>query len=99
MVRNHHVRRLHKKKPKDPFDVLVYFFTVATPLFELPQAYAIYSTKSAANVSSLTWGFFLVADFVWLGYAIKHKIKPLIIMYSFYMAVEFSIVAGIILYS
>ncbi|MGH7196409.1 MAG: PQ-loop domain-containing transporter [Candidatus Saccharimonadales bacterium] len=99
MVRHHHTHLIHKKKRKDLFDTLVYFFTVATPLFELPQAIAIYSSKSAEHVSVYTWAFFLVADVVWLGYAFRHKIKPLMVMYVFYLVVETSIVAGILLYS
>jgi uncharacterized protein with PQ loop repeat len=102
MVQHHRVRQLHKKnkkEPKEPFDYLVYFFMVATPMFEVPQAYAIHVGKSAENVSPYTWGFFFVASFVWLIYSIKHKLKPLIFMYSMYILVEATIVAGIIMYS
>lgn len=95
----HHVRHNHKQRPKEPFDLVVYFFMVATPMFEVPQAYTIYSTQSAASVSPYTWGFFFVASFVWLTYAIKHRLKPLIFMYCLYILVEASIVAGILLYS
>jgi uncharacterized protein with PQ loop repeat len=99
MVRHHHIARLHKKKPKEPFDFVVYFFTVATPLFELPQAIAIYSAKSAENVAMPTWIFFLFADVVWIIYAIRNRLLPLVIMYIIYLAVEIAIVAGIIIYS
>jgi uncharacterized protein with PQ loop repeat len=99
MVRNHHVHRIHKKKQKDKYDYLVYFFTVTTPLFELTQAYEIYRKQSAENVSVPMWLFFLVSDFVWLGYAIRHKLKPLLVMYIFYILVETSIVIGIFIYS
>ena len=99
MVQHHHVRHYKKKKDKEPFDYVVYFFMIATPLFELPQAYAIHSTKDAANVSPYTWGFFFIASMVWLTYAIRNKLRPLIIMYSMYLVVEASIVAGIIMYS
>lgn len=99
MARHHHVHRVHKKKPKDFLDMLVYFFTVATPLFELPQAIEIYSSKSAENVSASTWIFFLVSDIVWLAYAWRHKIVPLFVMYICYLIVEISIVVGIVLYS
>lgn len=99
MARHPHVSRLRKKQPKTSFDFVVYFFTVATPLFELPQAIAIYNSKSAVNVSIWTWLFFLVADVVWIGYALRHKIRPLVVMYSFYLVVELSIVVGILMYS
>jgi uncharacterized protein with PQ loop repeat len=99
MVRNPHVIRVHKKQPKEPFDFVVYFFTVATPLFEVPQAVAIYSAKSAENVSMATWVFFLFADVVWLIYAMRRKLVPLVIMYLIYLVIEASIVAGIIVYA
>lgn len=99
MARQQPVRHLHPKKHKEPFDYLVYFFVVATPLFELPQSWAIHSSKSAENVSVITWLFFFISSFVWLVYAIKHKLKPLIVMYCIYILVDASIVIGIIMYS
>jgi uncharacterized protein with PQ loop repeat len=96
-MRHHHV--LHKKKQKEPFDFVVYFFTVATPLFELPQAISIYTSQDASGVSIWTWGFFCLADVVWITYAVRRKILPLIFMYSGYLLIELSIVAGILLYS
>ncbi|MEK7152829.1 MAG: PQ-loop domain-containing transporter [Patescibacteria group bacterium] len=99
MARHHHIARIHKKKPKEPFDFLVYFFTVATPLFEIPQAVAIYTAKSAENVPLLTWVFFLFADVVWLVYAIRNKLVPLALTYLLYLIVEIAIVGGILVYS
>lgn len=91
--------RLQKKKHKDPFDYVVYFFMIATPLFEVPQAYVIHSTQNAESVSPFTWCFFFLSSTVWLTYGIKHKIKPFIFMYSLYLLVEATIVIGILLYS
>lgn len=103
MVQHSHVRHLHKKKQKtaakEPFDYVVYFFMIATPLFELPQAYIIHSTQTAQNISPYTWGFFFIGSIVWLTYSIRNKLKPLIVMYSGYLVVEASIVAGIIMYA
>jgi len=96
MPRRHH--RHLKEKPKDWIDYAIYFFVFATPLFELPQAYEIYVNKSSADVSILTWGFFLIASFFWLIYASKHKMLPFIITYSLYLVVEIVIVTGIIMY-
>lgn len=88
-----------KKQKKDIFDYLVYVFAIAAPLFELPQAITIYANQSAENVSIFTWGFFLVADIVWLLYAIRHRLPPLVLLYIIYLLVEASIVIGIIIYS
>lgn len=99
MVQHHHVRKIHSKKRKEPLDYFVYFFTIATPLFEIPQAYEIYSSQDAESVSLLTWSFFFMASVVLLAYAIKNRLKPLIVMYTLYMMAESTIVVGIVLYS
>jgi uncharacterized protein with PQ loop repeat len=92
-------RKIIKKPKKDFLDYLVYLFAVATPMFELPQAITIYVNQSAENVSILTWGFFLLADVVWLVYAIRHRLPPLVVLYIIFLVVEASIVAGIFIYS
>ncbi len=95
----HRPAQKKEKRRQDPFNYIVYVFMVATPMFELPQAYDIYSSKDATSVSVYTWGFFFVSSIVWLTYSIKHRLKPLIFMYCLYILVEASIVTGIILYS
>ena len=98
-TQKHSAKKVHEKPKKEFFDYIVYFFTIATPLFELPQAYAIYVNKSAEDVSLLTWGFFLLDNFVWIIYAIKRRVIPLLITTLLYLLVEIAIVIGIILYA
>jgi len=103
--RHGHPRRVTKvalpvsSTAKHPLDYVVYFFSIATPLFELPQAYAIYSSHSAVDVSLTTWGFFLLDNVVWIIYAYKRKIIPLLVSTILYLLFELSIVVGILLYS
>lgn len=92
-------KHAQKKQHKQPFDYVVYFFTVATPLFELPQLFAIYGSKDAASVSAWTWGFFLIASVVFAVYTLREKIYPLFVAYTLYTIIEAIIVIGIILYS
>lgn len=94
----HHSKIIKKGQAKEPFDYIVYFFTIATPLFELPQAYAIYANQSADDVSLLTWSFFLLDNFVWIIYALKRRVVPLFVTTILYLVVEIAIVIGIILY-
>ena len=94
----HHVKKVHKTAKKEPFDYVVYFFTIATPLFELPQAYTIYTHGSAQDVSLLTWSFFLLDNVVWIVYALKRKVIPLLVSTALYLLVEAIIVVGIILH-
>jgi uncharacterized protein with PQ loop repeat len=89
---------LRKKEPRGPFDYVVYFFTFVTPLFELPQAYEIFSRQSAQDVSVWTWAFFCIDNFVWIAYAIRNGIRPVLITSILYEIIELTILAGIILY-
>ncbi|HSE60877.1 MAG TPA: PQ-loop domain-containing transporter [Candidatus Saccharimonadales bacterium] len=95
----HPVHRKKSHRQTETFDYIVRFFVVATPLFELPQAWQIYATQSARDVSLPTWIFFCIADVVWIVYACKLKSVPLQVTYSLYLAIEISIVVGILLYS
>jgi uncharacterized protein with PQ loop repeat len=92
----HHV---HKRKQKSTFDYLIYFFVFTTPLFELPQAYLIYSNQDAQDVSIFTWAYFAVSSVAWITYGIRKRIKPIIFAYSLYLIIETSIVIGILRYS
>ena len=91
-------KHLHQKPKKQFFDYFLYFFMVATPLFELPQAYAIYKHQNADNISLSTWGFFVLSSVAWIIYAVRNKLKPLIITYILYICIEGSIVIGILIY-
>ncbi|MGH7156679.1 MAG: PQ-loop domain-containing transporter [Candidatus Saccharimonadales bacterium] len=86
------------KKPKDAFDKIIYFFAFAAPLFELPQLITIYSNQSAKNVSPITWGFFALASFMWLIYAIRHRLAPVIVSYALFWVFESATFIGIIIY-
>lgn len=91
-------KHLHRKQQKTAFDYFVYFFVIATPLFELPQAYDIFHNRSAENVSLFTWVFFFAASIIWLIYAARNKLLPLVIAYALYILIEGIIVIGILLY-
>jgi len=95
-----HARAVHKKpKPqRGLFDYLVYFFMVATPLFEFPQVAAIYRHRSAEDVSLTTWLFFCVDNCVWMIYGLRKKEWPVFFTSLLYEVMEVAIVIGIILY-
>ncbi len=95
-IRAHH--HLRSKTHKEPFDYVVYFFMIATPLFEIPQVYTIYTSKDASGVSLWTWGFFLLASVVWFFYAVQKRLLPLMVTYSLYFMIEIFIVVGILMY-
>ena len=96
MAKNH--PKKNSQLEKTFFDFVIYFFAFTTPLFEIPQAYIIYSNQSASDVSTATWIYFAIASMVFLVYAVKQRIKPLILAYVMYLIIEIVIVAGIIRY-
>jgi uncharacterized protein with PQ loop repeat len=71
---------------------------VVEPIMTIPQAREIWVNKSAANISLLTWGFALFAAAVWLIYALNIKNKPLLVSSVLWVAVEGTIVLGILVY-
>lgn len=100
MRHGHILGKQHKAKnaKRDPIDRIVYLVAFAAPAFEMPQLFTIYSRHSAKDVSAVTWGCFAIASFVWLLYAVRHKLKPLIISYLLFTTIETVTLASIILY-
>ena len=86
-------------KPRDPFDVVIYFFTFATPLFEIPQIAQIYISHNAQSVSIWTWSFFVLSNIVWIIYGVRNILLPVILTSVLYAVVDIAIVVGIVLYS
>ena len=101
MARAAHKKHLHaiRKKQREPFNYVVYFFGIATPLFELPQLWQIYANHAAENVSLTTWAFFCIDNLVWIAYAWRKKDWPLLLTSIIYEIIEVGIVIGILQYS
>lgn len=92
-------RRARKKPKRDALDYFVYFFMYLSPLFEIPQAVNIYTQKSAHTVSLTTWTLFFVASTAWLIYAIRNRLRAIMLIQIIYMILEALVVVGIIRYS
>lgn len=56
---------------------------VAMSLANYPQAYKIYKTKSAGDISVLTYIILVSGGIIWLIYGISIKNIPIIVTYSF----------------
>ena len=87
------------KKERKEVDRLMWIAGIIGPLSALPQLYTIYSTRSADDLSLLSWAFFLVLCVIYLCYAIIHNINPVIIAQFLWIVVYGLITAGILLYS
>lgn len=92
------LRTRTQRKQLSLLDYAVYFFTFATPLFELPQLVEIYAHHSAQDVSLWTWGFFCIDNLVWIIYALRQRIRPLLLTSILYEVIEIAILIGILRY-
>lgn len=100
MVRHANAHKhIANKQNRTLFDNFIYFFAFTTPLFEIPQLLSILSSRSAENVSLITWGYIAFSSLAWLIYGIHKKMKPLIVSYVLYVVVEFSIMIAILVYN
>ncbi len=109
----HPLHHLHKRKiiykklekyphtdlTKSIFDKIIYIMAVLSPIMTIPQSYNIWTTKSAINMSLITWLTYLIANIVWLIYGLLHKERPIVFMYSLALMVNSSVVLGIYIYS
>jgi uncharacterized protein with PQ loop repeat len=88
------------KKPSQTIfiDHLVNIAAIVHPLTALPQVYSIYSTHNVAGISLWTWLGFMLIGFVFLGYGITHRLKPIILTQVLWFFVDLMVIIGIILY-
>lgn len=99
-------KRIHKKHEKFPHpeplkrlvDHLVYGVGIFIPFMTFLQSYKIWSTQNAEGISFVTFAGYASANLVWLMYAILHKEKPLIMMYTLSIIFNTSIAVGVIMY-
>ena len=93
-----HEKYPHPNKLKRLVDNLIYFIGIVGPLLALPQAFTIWTTRNAANVSLLSWSGFLVISVFWTIYGVIHKEKPIIVSSSLYTIINAIVVLGILVY-
>lgn len=92
----HHI--YHKKPEPNLLNTITIFSSILLPLAALPQVYKLYQIKDSSEIASITWILWTILTIPLLIYSIKHKAKPLIILYSLWLAVYALMLAGIILY-
>jgi uncharacterized protein with PQ loop repeat len=83
---------------KKLIDKLIYIAAVAYPLTTIPQIADIFTNKSSANVSLVTWLLYDLFTFIFLWYAVEKKLKPLIVEYCMWIVAQSIVVFGILLY-
>lgn len=86
------------KSDRRAIDRAMMFVSILNPLVAIPQAIIIYSNKSVANVSLVTWVSFMLVGVILTFYAGAHHIKPMIINQILWFLVDIAIIIGILVY-
>lgn len=104
-----HLRsRMRESRGLEPFpaetpfkrylDYFMYAVGVLAPLALVPQITQIYSAKSSAGVSLLTWLLLMVVNVLWITYAVVHNDRHIIVANGLTLIFNAVIVVGIFLY-
>lgn len=79
-------------------DRLMYGVGFLAPLALLPQIFQIYSTKSSAGVSLLTWVLLMCSSIFWIMYGAVHKDTHILFASGFMVIFHLTIIIGLIIY-
>ena len=93
-----HEKYPHPKKLINIFDKLIYIAIIVGPIMIFPQLFTIWYHKQATGVSLTSWISFVILNFIWLGYGILHKEKPIIYTSISAVILQTLVVVGVILY-
>lgn len=80
------------------FDRIVLAASIVYPLSAVPQIWKVYSRHSAHDLSLVSWVLYAVLELVFLIYAIKKRIIPIIIQDALWLLVYVVLVTAILLY-
>ena len=102
----HKRKRIHEKHEKYPhpnkwkryLDKLVYVVGILGPILTIPQIIKIWINQSAGDISIISWIAYFFGSMILLTYGVVHKEKPLIVMYSAWILINFMIVISILIY-
>jgi len=110
MLGFHHMRaRARLAKGLEPFpakgawkrilDYVMYGVGIAAPIALVPQILQIYTTKSSAGVSLLTWLLITLFNMLWAIYGAVHRDKQIFLASVFITIFDLIIVVGVLMYS
>ncbi len=83
---------------KRALDYVMYGVVILAPLALLPQIIQLYSEKSSAGLSLVTWILLTLVNILWATYAVVHKDKHILFANVLMALFNITIVAGILLY-
>jgi uncharacterized protein with PQ loop repeat len=96
----HHNKKVHKNKISKThklLDQVIYVFALIGPIMTVPQIAKIWIERTNQGVSILTWGSYLLIDFIWFYYGIVHRDKAIIFAYTLWIIVNSMVVVGLLM--
>lgn len=93
-----HKKHKNKRQKSVLINSLIIPIAALQPLMTLPQIMAIFTHKSARDVSILTWIAYNVASVFWLYYGIVHRERAIIISQVLWLCVQTAVIVGILIY-
>ena len=84
---------------KRALDHLMYAVGIFAPVALLPQIFQIYSMKSGAGLSLLTWILVASVNLLWALYGAAHRDRQILFANILMASFDLVIIFGILLYS
>jgi len=76
----------------------IYLIGIVGPVLAAFQAAKIFFSQTAAGVSVVYWGAYLIVAAAWFAYGFYYKSKPIMVVYGLWVFVEIIILNGIFYY-
>jgi hypothetical protein len=89
----------NKNGVDDRLDTLSNICAVILPFTTADQLYNIYIERKVEGVSAITWFLYGVLSLPLVVYSIKRRDTPMIILNGSWLVVDFSVWAGVVMYS
>ena len=83
------------KIQKGPIDWLVYVGAVVEPVMTIPQIHDTW-TSAGPSGSVITWAGYFIFAVIWLVYAVKYRITPLIVTELLWVLFQGLVVVGLL---
>jgi MtN3 and saliva related transmembrane protein len=80
------------------FDKIVLIASVIYPLTALPQIAKVYTDHSAHDLSLVSWLLYALLESVFLIYAVKKRLLPIIVQDTLWLIVYAVLIVAIVLY-
>ncbi len=86
---------LNSKKKRSFFDKFILVAAALYPLSTIPQVIEVFQGDTQ-GISLTTWVGYVIFASLFLSYGLIHKVKPMIIGNSLWLAVDVLVVAGVL---